>query len=69
MGCETHQVLHAGYDTKFEDDDLHKVLLLDVLRELERRGEIGELYESYLTQSGQGTLCGKRQADRCAAGI
>jgi len=38
-------VVHSGYDTAFANEDPHRLVPLDTMRELEREGAIGKLYE------------------------
>lgn len=52
---EEYQAVHAGYDTKFADDDPDRVVPLDAMRRLEKNGIIGKLYDYFYTLSGQGT--------------
>ena len=37
--------VHSGYDTAYANQDPHRLVPLDVMRELEREGAIGKLYE------------------------
>lgn len=49
------ETAHGGYDPVYANQDLDRVLPLDVLREMERSGEIGSLHEFYYTTVGNGT--------------
>ena len=45
-------VVHSGYDTAFANQDPHRVVPLDVMRELEQRGVIGKVHESIHATGG-----------------
>jgi glycine reductase len=49
-----YDVAHNGYDNRVVRDDPHRLVPLDVLRELEQRGLIGELHEELLSTTGNG---------------
>ncbi|MFQ6075643.1 MAG: glycine/betaine/sarcosine/D-proline family reductase selenoprotein B [Candidatus Bathyarchaeia archaeon] len=49
------QTAHGGYDPTFANEDPNRVLPLDVVRDLEREGKIGKLYEKYYVTVGNGT--------------
>ena len=38
-------VVHSGYDTSFANQDPHRLVPLDTMRELEQQGVFGKLYE------------------------
>jgi glycine reductase len=44
LSPETYEATHGGYDPTYANQDPHRVLPLDVLRDLEREGAIGEIY-------------------------
>ena len=52
---ETHETAHGGYDPVYANLDADRVLPVDVLRELEREGKIGELHKYFYTTVGNGT--------------
>lgn len=52
---QTHQTAHGGYDPTFANENPNRVLPLDVVRELESEGEIGELHETYYATVGNAT--------------
>ncbi len=52
LGYET---AHGGYDASFANEDANRVLPLDVLRDMEKEGIIGELYGAYYSTVGNGT--------------
>jgi glycine reductase complex component B subunit gamma len=45
-------VVHSGYDTAFANQDPHRLVPLDVMRELEQQGVIGKLHESIHATGG-----------------
>jgi glycine reductase len=49
---EGYEVSHGGYDTAFVAADPHRLVPLDVARELEREGRFGRLYPSFLSTTG-----------------
>ena len=69
-------VVHSGYDTAFANQDPHRVVPLDVMRELEQEGVIGKLYGSIHATGGahaaveNATRIGQGIAERLkAAGV
>lgn len=55
LTSETHETAHGGYDPFYANEDADRVVPLDVLREMEKAGEIGEIYEWWFTTTGNGT--------------
>ena len=55
LTSETHCTAHGGYDATYADQDADRVLPVDVLRDLEREGKIGKLYEKFYATVGNGT--------------
>lgn len=55
LSSETYETAHGGYDPTYANDDPHRVLPLDVVRDLEREGAIGALYPYYYATVGNGT--------------
>ena len=49
---EDYEISHGGYDPQFVREDPDRLVPLDVMRELEQSGAIGELYEEFLSTSG-----------------
>ena len=49
------ETAHGGYDPVYANQDLDRVLPLDVLREMEKKGVIGNLHDFYYTTVGNGT--------------
>ncbi len=50
-----YETAHGGYDPVYANQDPDRVLPVDVLRELEKEGEIGELHRYFYTTVGNGT--------------
>ena len=55
LSNEDHQTAHGGYDPVYANDDPHRVLPVDIMRELEAEGVIGELHRYFYTTVGNGT--------------
>lgn len=51
----THETAHGGYDPVYANLDPDRVLPVDVLRDLEKEGKIGKLYEYWSATVGNGT--------------
>jgi glycine reductase complex component B subunit gamma len=49
---ENYEISHGGYDPQFVRQDPDRLVPLDVMRELEQEGVIGELYDEFLSTSG-----------------
>ena len=47
-----YEISHGGYDAQFVRQDPDRLVPLDVMRELEKEGAIGELYDEFLSTSG-----------------
>ena len=63
-GCATlerdkYEVTHQGYDNSFVKEDPNRLVPVDVMRDLEREGIVGKLYESFLTTVGVMVSTGK----------
>lgn len=52
---DTHETAHGGYDPVYANLDSDRVLPVDVLRDLEKEGKIGKLYDYFYTTTGNGT--------------
>jgi glycine reductase len=55
LTAESHQSVHGGYDPTYANADPNRVLPLDVLRELEKKGRIGSLHDTYFATVGNAT--------------
>lgn len=49
------QTAHGGYDPTYANQDPDRVLPVDVLKDIEAEGKIGELFPYYFTTVGNGT--------------
>lgn len=58
LTSETFQTAHGGYDPVYANEDPDRVLPVDVLRELEKEGAIGQLHRYYYSTVGNGTSVG-----------
>jgi betaine reductase len=47
--------VHGGFSTQWANADPHRILPLDIARELEREGRLGRLHGEYLVTAGNGT--------------
>lgn len=55
LGSGRYVSVHGGFSTQWANADPHRILPLDVARELERDGRIGELHDEYFVTAGNGT--------------
>jgi glycine reductase len=55
LSKESHETAHGGYDPVCANLDPDRVLPVDVMRELEAEGIIGELHNKFYTTVGNGT--------------
>lgn len=55
LTSDTHETAHGGYDPVYANQDADRVLPVDVMRELEKEGVIGELHRYYYATVGNGT--------------
>lgn len=62
LSSADHETAHGGYDPVYANEEPNRVLPVDVLRELEKAGEIGELYHTFYTTVGNGTSVGNSKA-------
>lgn len=51
---ETFYCIHAGFDSQYVNPDPNRMVPLDVLRELEKEGRIGKLYDYFYSTVGAG---------------
>lgn len=49
---EEYEVCHQGYDNSYVEEDPNRLIPVDAMRELEKRGVIGRLYDSFVTTTG-----------------
>lgn len=50
-----HETAHGGYDPVYANVDSDRVIPVDVLRDLEKEGKIGELFNYFYSTVGNGT--------------
>ena len=62
LSSADHETAHGGYDPTYANDQPNRVLPVDVLRDLEKAGEIGELYNTFFTTVGNGTSVANSKA-------
>ena len=53
-----YRSVHGGFSTVWANEDPHRLLPVDVARELEREGVIGRLHGEYFVTAGNGTTVG-----------
>lgn len=58
MSPDDFTTIHGGYDRQFVMENPNLVVPLDVLREMEKDGEFGELLNYFCTTTGTGTATG-----------
>lgn len=49
---EEYEVWHQGYDNSYVEADPNRLVPVDALRELEKRGKIGKLFDNFITTAG-----------------
>ena len=59
---ETYETAHGGYDPVYANEDADRVLPVDVLRDMEKEGVIGELHHLFYTTTGNGTAVASAKA-------
>lgn len=57
-----HETAHGGYDPTYANAAPNRVVPVDVLRDLEKEGKIGELYKYFYTTVGNGTSVANSKA-------
>lgn len=62
LTVENGETAHGGYDPCYANEDLDRVIPVDVLREMEAAGEIGSLHDYYYTTVGNGTSVANSKA-------
>ncbi len=53
LRSDEYEVSHGGYDTRFVQEDPHRLVPLDAMRELEKSGVIGKLHNEFLSTCGR----------------
>ena len=59
---EAYETAHGGYDPTYANADPNRVLPVDILREFEREGRIGRLYDVFYSTVGNGTSVASSKA-------
>ena len=67
LDASDYDVVHSGYDTALANQDPHRLVPLDVMRELEREGIIGKVHE-FIHATG-GAHAAVENATRIGEGI
>lgn len=62
LSKEDHETAHGGYDPTYANNEPNRVLPVDVLRDMEKEGKIGELYKYFYTTVGNGTSVANSKA-------
>lgn len=55
---EGYCTIHGGYDPVYANESPDRVVPLDALRDMEKNGEIGKVYDYFYTTTGTGTAVG-----------
>jgi glycine reductase complex component B subunit gamma len=55
LTVENSETAHGGYDPTYANDDSDRVIPVDVLRNMEKEGKIGSLFNFYYSTVGNGT--------------
>lgn len=62
LSADQFMTVHGGYDRAFVTENPNLVVPLDVMREMEKEGMIGELCNYFVTTTGTGTAVGNSKA-------
>ena len=55
LTSDKYETAHGGYDPVYANERPDRVLPVDVLRDLEKEGKIGKLYNKFYSTVGNGT--------------
>lgn len=55
LDSEDYEVVHVGYDTSLVSQDPHRLVPLDVMRDLEKEAVVGKLCERFYSTTGVST--------------
>ncbi len=58
----TYETAHGGHDPVYANEDPNRVLPVDVLRDMEKEGKIGKLYNTFFSTVGNGTAVASSKA-------
>ena len=62
LTADNAETAHGGYDPVYANQDADRVLPLDVLRQMEKDGKIGELHKYWYSTTGNGTAVASAKA-------
>ena len=62
LSSDAYETAHGGYDPSYANEDADRVVPVDVLRQMEREGAIGKLYDKFYTTVGNGTAVASAKA-------
>jgi glycine reductase len=62
LTADDYETAHGGYDPVYANEDPDRVLPLDVMRDMEREGIIGRIYDYFYSTVGNGTSVGNSRA-------
>lgn len=62
LTADGYETAHGGYDPVYANQDSDRVVPVDVLRDLEKEGKIGELYRYFYSTTGNGTSVANSKA-------
>ena len=52
LTSQSHECVHGGFDTDIANEDPDRILPLDIMRQLEKEGAFGKLYDEYFVTVG-----------------
>ncbi len=61
LAAPDYYTTHGGYDPAYANEDPDRVAPLDILKEFEKEGYIGKVFEFFYTTTGTGTSVSKAQ--------
>ena len=62
LTADTYETAHGGFDPVYCNEDSDRVLPVDVLRDMEKEGKIGELHHLFYSTTGNGTAVASSKA-------
>ncbi len=62
LTAESHETAHGGYDPVYANEDSDRVIPVDVLRQMEKEGKIGQLHKYFYSTTGNGTSVANSKA-------
>ena len=52
LSSDSHECIHGGFDTDVANEAPDRILPLDVMRQLEKEGAFGKLFDDYFVTVG-----------------